>query len=290
MSDQVRQVVLLVDADYYAYNAASQVTKVVEWEDGILTTYADWLDAKQIFLTHLEAIQSALPKSLRGAPMVMCFTDTENWRKEVLPTYKSGRSGKPLAYRHLVNWIKEEYECFQRPTLEGDDCMGILSTAPRLVKAQEAIIVSPDKDFNTIPGRFLWWDSHGGQHELKTVSLKEADDWHMLQTLMGDTTDGYTGCPGMGRSGAEEFLKEPYMVYQEERVLKSGPRKGQAEWQWKKRPLAEGETLWQAIVALFEKAGSSEEYALQQARVARICRAEDFNLREKQVILWNPPT
>lgn len=292
MSDKpIRDLVILHDADWLVHNASSAVTRVVEWEDGILESYADLEEAKQIFLGWLERIHGAR-KAWADAVPIMTFTDTANWRKSVLPTYKSNRAGtaKPLAYWKLKEWVMENYECFQRPTLEGDDCMGILSTAPRLVNAKKAIIASPDKDFNTVPGEFFWIDAHCGKHEFKVVSEKEADDWHMLQTLMGDTTDGYTGCPGMGKTGAEEFLKEPYMVYQEERILKSGPRKGEVELQWKKRPLAEGETLWQAIVALFNKAGYDEDYALQQARVARICRAEDFNLKTKEVILWTPKT
>lgn len=289
MSKELRDLVILHDADWLVYNASSAVTKVIEWEDGILESYADLEEAKQIFLGWINRIHGAR-KAWEKAVPIMTFTDAVNWRKGVLDTYKSNRAGtaKPLAYWKLKEWVTENYECFQRPTLEGDDCMGILSTAPRLVNARKAIIASPDKDFNTVPGEFYWIDAHGGKHEFKVVSEKEADEWHMLQTLMGDATDGYTGCPGMGRTGAEEFLKEPYMVYQEERVLKSGPRKGEVELQWKKRALNPEETLWDAVVSLFNKAGYDEAYALQQARVARICRASDFNRKTKEVILWEP--
>ena len=38
----------------------------------------------------------------------------------------------------------------------------------------------------------------------------------------------------------------------------------------------------------YEKAGFGEEEALTQARVARICRAEDYDLETKKVILWEP--
>lgn len=290
MTDKpLRDLVILHDADWLVYNASSAVTKVVEWEDGILESYADLEEAKQIFLGWINRIHGAR-KAWEKAVPIMTFTDAVNWRKGVLDTYKSNRAGtaKPLAYWKLKEWVTENYECFQRPTLEGDDCMGILSTAPRLVNARKAIIASPDKDFNTIPGEFYWIDAHGGKHEFKVITEEEADHWHMLQTLMGDATDGYTGCPGMGKTGAEEFLKEPYMAYQEERILKSGPRKGEVELQWKKRALNPEETLWDAVVSLFNKAGYDEAYALQQARVARICRASDFNLKTKEVILWEP--
>lgn len=290
MADKaLRDLVILHDADWLVHNASSAVTKVIEWEDGILEAYADLDEAKQVFLGWVNRIHGAR-KAWADAVPIMTFTDAVNWRKTILPTYKSNRAGtaKPLAYWKLKEWVQENYECFQRPTLEGDDCMGILSTAPRLVQAKKAIIASPDKDFNTIPGEFFWIDTYGNKHEFKVVSEKEADEWHMLQTLMGDATDGYTGCPGIGETVAREFLKEPYMVYQEERILKSGPRKGESDFIWKKRALNPDETLWDAVVALFVKAGFDEEYALTQARVARICRATDFNLKTKEVIPWTP--
>jgi hypothetical protein len=42
-------------------------------------------------------------------------------------------------------------------------------------------------------------------------------------------------------------------------------------------------------VKAYDKAGLSEEEALTQARVARICRAEDYDRKSKKVNLWEPP-
>lgn len=282
-----RKVVLAVDADFFAFQAAAACQRTLEWEDGIVESYGDLEEAKQAFLGSMDRIR-ALRAAWKDAPQVMCFTDSVNWRKDVWPTYKANRGSKPVVYGLLKAWIMETFESFERPTLEGDDCLGILSTKPSIVDAEEVIIVSPDKDFNTIPGKFVWFDSNGGRHEFKQVTVEQANKWHMLQTLMGDATDNYPGCPGIGPDTARDFLEEPYVAFQEERVLKSGPRKGQSEWLWKKRPLAEGETLWDAIVSLFRKAGLDEQDALVQARVARILRASDFNFRDKQVILWTP--
>lgn len=279
---------LAIDADYLCFQAAAAATRAVEWEDGYITQYGDLNEAKNIFKNSVAALQNRR-KNWLYAKAIMCFTDDVNWRKSVLESYKSNRSGKPIVYKALKAWIMETYFCYERPGLEGDDIMGILSTKPSLVDCDHVIICSPDKDFNTIPGEFFWMDIKGKDHELKIVTEEEADRWHMLQTLAGDTTDGYGGCPGMGMDTASAFLDEPYMVYQEERVLKSGPRKGEVELQWKKRPLEAGESLWGAIVALFNKAGLDEAYALQQARVARILRASDYDFKNKAPILWEPP-
>lgn len=278
---------LAIDADYLCFQAAAAATKAVEWDDGIITQYGDLEEAKQIFKNSLASIQERRKNWLYAKP-IMCFTDDVNWRKSVLETYKSNRSGKPIVYPFLKAWVMETYFCFERPTLEGDDIMGILSTKPSIVDCDHVIICSPDKDFNTIPGEFFWMDIKGKNHELKIVTEEEADRWHMLQTLAGDTTDGYGGCPGVGMETGAAFLAEPYIAVQEARELKSGPRKGETVLEWKKRPLAEGETIWDAIVSLFRKAGLGEEHALQQARVARILRASDYNFKTKEPILWEP--
>lgn len=275
---------LAIDADFYAFQAAATVNKVVEWDDGILTTWANLEEAKEAFLSAI-AVITGRSKAFSQAKLIMCFTDDVNWRKEVLPTYKSNRKGgKPLVYPLLKQWVMENFDSFERPGLEGDDCMGILSTKPSLVKCKRVIIVSPDKDFNTIPGEFLWVTTG----ELKAITLEDADQWHMLQTLMGDTTDGYAGCPGIGKDTAFAFLEAPYMAVHTPKVLKSGPRKGETVYEWKTRPPAEGETLWDCIVSLFVKGGQTEEDALVQARVARILRASDFDFKNKVPILWEP--
>ena len=41
-------------------------------------------------------------------------------------------------------------------------------------------------------------------------------------------------------------------------------------------------------MSCYVKAGLSENVAIQQARVARILRAEDYDFRNKQPILWSP--
>jgi len=102
-----------------------------------------------------------------------------------------------------------------------------------------------------------------------TVSEHQADIYHMSQTLTGDATDGYKGCPGMGAVGAKKLL---------DKVLDEAT------------PWATSQTLrkmmWDAVVAAYVKAGLGEEEALCQARVARILRTGEFNFKTNEVILW----
>jgi DNA polymerase-1 len=104
----------------------------------------------------------------------------------------------------MLMWAKEylaqEYPSFIRPRLEADDCMGILATNSKLLgssyEGDQIIMCSEDKDMRTIPG-FLY---NPNQPQLGVISISEEDAnrFHMWQTLTGDQTDGYPGCPGIG--------------------------------------------------------------------------------------------
>ena len=46
--------------------------------------------------------------------------------------------------------------------------------------------------------------------------------------------------------------------------------------------------MWEAVVKEYEKQGLDEAYALTQARLARILRAQDWDSKRKKPILWRP--
>lgn len=161
-----------------------------------------------------------------------------------------------MCYAAIKDYIKETYRTYERPDLEGDDVLGILSTSPKIIRG-EKVIVSLDKDLKTIPG--LICDMK--DFEISEISEAEADYMHMYQTLTGDTADGYSGCPGVGPKNAEKLLADTDGTYQ---------------------------TMWPVVVGQYQKKGLSEEEALIMARVARICRRDDYDFQRKEVILWNP--
>lgn len=276
-----------MDGDYLVFAAMSAAEVETQWEDDVWTLECDHDKAWTILCQSIEAIRKRKPE-WEGSKIVLAFTDETNWRKSVLPTYKANRkaSRKPTGYRHFVERVMavREWNSFLRPTLEGDDCLGIIATAPQIVGCKSVTICSPDKDFKTIPCEFF----HMSSGEITTRSVEQADWWHMYQTIIGDTTDGYGGIKGLGETVAVEFLNNPFIWVEYEHVFKSGARKGQSEMRWRKEPKPEDMTLWQAMVTLAAKAGMTEEELLQQAQVARICRASDFNFKDKEVILWTP--
>jgi len=277
MSDTV----LLLDADIFCFQIASSVEQEIDWGDDLWTLHSDLAEAK----AKMEDTVQYLMRKLEADEVILCFTDGENFRKKVYPDYKGNRKDvrKPLAYKELVACCKETYETFTRPNLEADDVMGILATWPKFRPGKKKVIVSEDKDLKTIGGAWLF--NPKKDDEPRYNDPDEAFRYFLEQTLTGDTTDGYPGCPGIGADTAKELLANPYGWEQYEHVFKSGPRKDQAEMRWRKREVTD---LWEAIVDQFLKAGLSEEAALQQARCARILHASDYNFKTKEPILWTP--
>lgn len=216
--------------------------------------------------------------------LIVCLTCPDsNWRNQVLPSYKGNRKGieRPLLLEPIKQFMAAEYQSFRKPSLEADDCLGILSTHPKLI-AGKKISVSADKDIKTVPG-WLW--NPDKDKEPYLITQEEADYWHLLQTLMGDTTDGYKGCPGVGFETAHDLLTNPYLLVPYEHELKAGKRKGEIEIRYTKEPT---DDLWASIVSLYEYKGLTEKDALTQARVARICRHTDYNFQTQEPIYWTP--
>lgn len=244
--------ILLFDADMILFESCAAVETEIQWEDDLWTLHSDAADAKAKVDDRISSITDKVLTKLshEGAyEILMCFTDDNNFRKTILPSYKANRIGKrkPVCYRGVKEWVFENYNTYQRTNLEADDCIGILATLK-----PNTIIISGDKDFKSVPGRFFNYR----KDELYEISEDEADYWHMFQTLIGDTADNYSGCPGIGEKTAQKIL-------------------------------ADGHS-WANIVAQFEKKGLTEHDALTQARVARILRKEDYDFKNKAVKLWEP--
>lgn len=269
--------IALIDGDIFAYEIAASVEEPINWGDGIWTLHSD----ENLAINKLDSRLTEVADAVEADEIIVCLSDKENWRYDVLPTYKSNRAQtrKPLLLKRLKEYIEENYTTHIWPKMEADDVLGILSTWDGL--KGKKVIVTKDKDLLTIPG--FHYIVHKEEH--REVTHEEADRWHLTQALSGDVTDGYSGCPGIGDTTAAAIVNEPYGWESYEHEFKSGARKGLTETRWKKVPC---DSLWEAVISQFNRAGLGEEEALIQARVARICRAEDYDFNNKEVILWTP--
>ncbi len=247
---------LLIDGDIIAYKHAVVGQRVIEWDDDVVSVSFEASPAKARAADQI----AGLADKLECDDIVVALSCPDsNFRKAILPSYKHNRdpAKKPVGLKVMRNWLAEAFPSFERPGLEGDDCIGILATSKRIIKGDK-IVWSADKDFYSVPCVF-YRDTEG---EVETITEEMADYHHLLQTLMGDTVDGYKGCPGIGKVGAAKLLD-------------AATEEGNPSW-------------WTVVVGAYEKAGLGEGEALIQARVARILRASDYDFKKKQPILWTP--
>lgn len=271
MTDQT----LLIDGDMIVHRSCVAVEKDTRFLDRYHILFSDFEDAWGVMMETL----GELTDTSGTSDVVFCFSDPErNWRKEMVdPEYKSGRKDtrKPLAYWKVIEEIEKKYPVVRMPMLEGDDVLGILQT--EAFGYGETIIWSLDKDLKQIPGLHLRDD------EVIEITQEEADRFHLYQTLAGDVTDGYSGCPGVGNVNALRALESGMKLWPVEHTLKSGKRKGEVETRWEEIP---AETPWKTVLSHYRKAGLTPDDALHQARLARILRADDYVNGE--IKLWNP--
>lgn len=241
---------LLIDGDLMLYRASSATEFSCQWDDDIWFLSSNLEESKDLFKQALEALTNSLASVDR---FIVALSDTANFRKLVYPAYKQSRKNtrKPLVFRPLREWIEDTYETVRFPSLEADDAIGILATAPDF----KGVVVSDDKDMQTLACTLY------RQQQLTQITPEEADRFWMLQTLMGDSTDGYQGCPGVGPKTAEKLLT--------------------------------GKTLrenWSHVVNTYRRNGLTEDDAVMNARLARILRHGDYDTTTNEVKLWNPST
>jgi DNA polymerase-1 len=241
---------LLIDGDVFAYKAATLSENPVHWGDGHWTLHAYESEGQEM----IDGWILALMDRFDTTRYKVALSSPTNFRKTILPTYKANRAHvrKPLTLGPLRDYMVDKHGAKIVPGLEGDDVLGIWATHPKIVEGKK-IICSIDKDMASVPGYLF---VQGKMEEEVEITPAEADLWHLTQTLTGDATDGYTGCPGIGAVKArKELEKDP---------------------------------TWNTVVRLYEKQGRTEGEALVQARVARILRHSDYDFKKKEPKLWTP--
>lgn len=245
----MRDRLILIDGDLFAYRFAAAAETATDWGEGQWTYHADEGNAAR----NMEAAINGISTRLEAAKSVVCLTEGENFRKKVLPSYKSNRADvrRPMILDALRSFLKEFYETKSKPGIEADDVMGIIMTNPKLYPNMDKVIVSQDKDMKTIPG-LLYRDG-----KMQVITNEEAFDNFLIQTLSGDQADGYAGCPTVGPVKATRIVEQ-------------------------------AEDKWTAVVASFTKQGLTEDDALVQARCARILHHSDWNYKTQEPIFWSP--
>ena len=246
---------LLIDADVLIHRA----TKAVEREEifgdhhVLFSSFEEARDKFHRLLSTLLADAEAAGWDPE-AGHELYVSGSKNWRKDVWVGYKTNRKDrKPLAYARLKEYVLD-LGANMSERLEADDLLGIDGAAGK------GIITSVDKDFLTISCPFLRLSVDLKPMDLIHNTVPQARWHHLYQTLAGDSTDGYKGCPKYGPKTSARFLDDHLRVAGEVQD-------------------DELAVIWDDIVAVFEEAGEDEVTAMLNATMAHIMHADENDPR-----------
>lgn len=234
-----------IDGDMLVYRSAFSNETETRWDDYIHTIHTDTKQA----IAYVDDMIDSICNTINVKEYLVAFTAPNNYRTELLPSYKSNRKAKrkPLGLSTIIEATKARHPTIMMDRLEADDVIGIMCTK----NPRTTIAVSGDKDFATLP--ITWYNFLS--KETKSLTLEEANYNHLVQTLTGDKVDGFEGIKGVGPVTARKILD------------KDG-------------------ASWATIVDAYEKKGLTEYDALLTARMAYILRNENYI--EGEVKLWLP--
>ena len=251
--------VALIDGDVLLYAVARGCEREENFDTSTHILYSDVNEAWDNMRHQIDNIKEVVD----AAEVTVHISGSANWRKSVLPSYKAHRKDvrKPLCFAALKDRLREEYPCVTREGLEADDTLGICSGPGK-------VIVSLDKDFFTIQGHFARI-SLDRSVEIHEVSATQARYYHMLQAFMGDRTDGYPGCPGVGEITARRKLDA---LVSEAGHLRSD------EWL----------NVWMAVCTAYVKAGMEEQDAQENFCVSKILDGRSGYVEGDTVVIRFP--
>ena len=186
---------LLIDADYIVYKCCAGCETEIDWGDDVIMVTSRFTDAYNSVRREIRKIESNF---FNTSSVILFFSDSVNFRKSIFPDYKGHRQRKkPCGYRRVIEQLKTEYEVIRMRTPEADDAMGIYATLHA-----DNVICSPDKDMRQIPGKLY------DLADVTEITPEEGANWHLIQTMAGDQTDGYAGIPGVGIKRAVTLLEK----------------------------------------------------------------------------------
>lgn len=254
----------LIDGDEVAFKACAVSTDEVDWGDGEPQSMASPARCGKV----AEELVEAWAAKVNADRILVCLSprDRENFRRRLVPSYKTQRTEKEAVYWTTVDRLVEKFDTLTYPGLEADDVMGVMSSPAACAAYGEfqPIIVSSDKDMKGVPGLLF----NPGKDVKKKVTPLEADRWWMRQTLTGDPVDGFKGLPGCGKDAqAVKALDEMVSL----------------------------DAMWRHVVETYKAGtkrycpdGMSADEALAQARLARILRPGDIDTNKQLIRLWHP--
>lgn len=240
--------VALIDADSLLYKVGFALEDKIDWEcDDTYEHYSKLEQQKQSITTMVDKIM----KSTGCDDYELWLTGSGNFRDSNPLGYKANRVGirKPTDFSQLKQWLIDNKKTKVAVGIEADDMVVYLRD-----NSDDYFLCAIDKDvlYQTEGTHYNY-----GKEMTVTISAKEAIWFAYHQTLTGDVTDGYKGCPGVGEVKAKKLINKDM----------------------------EEIDMWKEIVKAYEAKGLTVDDAINTMRLASM---KQYN--GKEIILWCPPS
>ena len=144
------------------------------------------------------------------------------FRHETFSEYKAQREETPEGIRFAVPIIKDVLKAYRIPVLEvtgfeADDVIGTLAKQSESIEGIDTYMMTPDKDYGQLVAEHvkMYKPRHDGGFDI--LGVKEVTEKYGIQDvkqvidllgLMGDSSDNYPGCPGVGEKTAVKLINE----------------------------------------------------------------------------------
>lgn len=144
------------------------------------------------------------------------------FRHEAFAAYKAQREETPEGIRFAVPIIKDILKAYRIPVLEvsgfeADDVIGTLAKQSESIEGIDTFMMTPDKDYGQLVAKNvrMYKPRHDGGFDI--LGVKEVTEKYGISDvkqvidllgLMGDSSDNYPGCPGVGEKTAVKLINE----------------------------------------------------------------------------------
>ena len=92
---------LLIDADFIVYKACAAAETEIDWGDDTILVTSNFSDAYNATKRELNKLEN---KFGSFSPLILFFSDSINFRKKILGSYKGHRNRKkPCGYKRVIN-------------------------------------------------------------------------------------------------------------------------------------------------------------------------------------------
>lgn len=241
--------IALIDADSLLYKVGFALEDSIDWDcDDNIEHYSNLEQQKKSITSKVDAIV----KATGCDDYELWLTGSGNFRDSNPLGYKANRVGtrKPTDFSELKKWMINNMNTSVAVGLEADDIVVYLKDT----NFDKYILCAMDKDvlYQTEGTHYNY-----GRDLSISVTAQEAIWFAYYQTLAGDPTDGYKGCPGIGEVKAKKALPADATELE----------------------------MWTTTVGLYKEKGLTEEDAINTMRLANM---KQYN--GKEIVLWLPPT